>query len=107
MLSGGSLDDPGWKIIEYQIVQPETDLKTRLAELDGVVSSDVIRKNDYAFAFEVALAYNALGEKDKALTWLERAEAAGNHSFNFLAVEPRIANLHSDPRYQKLLAKLL
>ena len=105
-LSGGSSDDPGWKIIELQLPGSENDLAPKLAELDSVVSSDTVRKNEYAFAFEAALAFNALGDKEKALNWLERAESAGSHSFNFIAVEPRLKNLHSEPRFQKLLAKL-
>jgi tetratricopeptide (TPR) repeat protein len=105
-LSGGSSDDPGWKIIELQLPGSENEPAAKLAELDSVVSSGTVRKNEYAFAFEAALAFNALGDKEKALNWLERAEAAGSHSFNFIAVDPRLMNLHSEPRFQKLLSKL-
>ena len=105
-LSGGSSDDPGWKIIELQLPGSENETAAKLAELDSVVSSGTVRRNEYAFAFEAALAFNALGDKEKALSWLERAEAAGSHSFNFIAVDPRLKNLHSEPRFQKLLSKL-
>ena len=56
--------------------------------------------------FEIALAYNALGNIEKALDWLQRSEAAGGHSFNFLQVEPRLANLRNETRYAALANKL-
>jgi hypothetical protein len=70
------------------------------------VSSPDIRNNPYTFAFEAALSYNNLGDRDKAIEMLERSEAARSHSMNLAAVDPRIANLRDDPRFQKLLVKM-
>jgi eukaryotic-like serine/threonine-protein kinase len=104
--SGGKLEEPGWKVIDLQMVSSETDRNAAIAELERAQNGQFVKGNDYAFAFEIALAYNALGEKDKAIEWIERSEAAGSHSFNTIAVEPRIKNLKDDPRFRKLLAKL-
>jgi tetratricopeptide (TPR) repeat protein len=103
---GGSVDQPGWRLIQLQLTEPGEDRTESLKLLDAAVSSDLIRGNHKAFAFEAALAYNALGETAKALDWLEKSEAARSHSFNFLEVDPRIQNLKDEPRFRKLVEKL-
>ena len=85
---------------------PNEDRTARLKLLDEAVASDLVRNNHNAFAFEAALAYNALGGTGKALDWLEKSEAARSHGFNYLEVDPRISNLRDEPRFLKLVAKL-
>lgn len=102
----GSIDEPGWRLIEIQVTAPDEDRPAKLRQLEEAVASEMIRKNHNGFAFEVALAYNALGETEKALMWLEHADAARSHSFNYLEVDPRIANLRNEPRFRKLVDKL-
>jgi TolB-like protein/Tfp pilus assembly protein PilF len=104
--SGGSLDDAGWKIIELQLPADDSERPERTARLDMIVASPDIANNPYAFAFEAALAYNVLGQTDKALDLLERAEAAGSHSMNLASADPRLANLRGNPRYERLIAKM-
>ena len=103
---GGSVDQPGWRLIEIQVSAPDEDPGDKMKLLEEAVASDLVRNNHKGFAFEVALAYNALGDTAKALDWLERAEAARSHSFNFLEVDPRIKNLTEEPRFRKLVEKL-
>lgn len=103
--SGGTSDDPGWKIIEEQLVSPAMDRQEHLKELAAATNGEYVRNNDYVFAFEIALAYNNLGDTEKALRWLERAEAANSHSFSFLNVEPRISNLRDLPGFQRIAKK--
>ena len=100
------MDEPGWRLIEIQVTGPNEDRGPKLKQLEEAIRSESILKNLKAFAFEVALAYNALGETSKALDWIEKSEAAHAHSFNFLEVDPRIQNLKNDPRFRKLLEKL-
>ncbi len=104
--SGGSIDEPGWRLIELQLTAPGEVNPEKLKLLERAASSALVRQNHKAYSFEVALAYNALGESSKALDWLERAEASQSHSFNFLEVDPRIQNLKNEPRFRKLLTKL-
>jgi TolB-like protein/Tfp pilus assembly protein PilF len=105
--SGGTLDEPGWRVIDLQLVSPETDRKAAVSELEKALNGKHVKGNDFAFAFEVALAYNALGQTEKAIEWLERSEAAGSHSFNMIAVDPRVQNMKAEPRFRKLLEKLV
>ena len=102
----GSADQPGWRLVEIQVSAPDEDRAAKLAMLESAVASKDIQDNHVAFAFEVALAYNAIGQTDKALEWLEKSEAAHSHSFNYLEVDPRIQNLKEEPRFQKLVQKL-
>ncbi len=103
---GGSVNEPGWRLIEIQVTAPDGDRQAKLKLLDDAVASDLVQSNHNGFAFEAALAYNALGETGKALDWLEKSETARSHSFNFLEVDPRIKNLRNEPRFQTLLEKL-
>jgi tetratricopeptide (TPR) repeat protein len=99
---GGTPDEPDWRLIEIQVTAPDEDRVANLKLLEDAVASNLIQQNPRAFAFEVALAYNALGESGKALDWLEKSEAADSHSFNYLEVDPRIQNLKDEPRFRKL-----
>ncbi len=104
--AGGSVEDPGWRLIDIQLTAPNEDRAAKLKLLEDAVHSDVVQRNHRAFAFEAALAFNALGETERALDWLAKSEAAHGHSFNFLEVDPRIQNLKDEPRFHKLLEKL-
>ncbi|MEO6051759.1 MAG: winged helix-turn-helix domain-containing protein, partial [Pyrinomonadaceae bacterium] len=52
----------------------------------------------YVPAYGIALIYNGLDERDKTLTWLERAFKERDARMIFLKVEPKWNNLHSEPR---------
>jgi len=103
--SGGDSTNPGWQIIAAQ-VQPIADSSKFIETLNAVVASSEIRDNPLAYAYEVALAFNALGDKAQAIKYLEIAEQAGSHGFNFASVDPRLDDLRNDERFQKLIYKL-
>lgn len=54
----------------------------------------------------VALLYAQLGEREKALEWLERAYASHTRDLVFMNVEPQYARLRNEPRFQALLRKM-
>lgn len=105
--ASGDLDAPGWKIIAAQLA-PTDDVSKRaaLAMLETAINTEIVRENDFTYAFEIALAYEHLGERESALDWLERSEKAGTHSFNMIEPDPRLAGLQSSPRYRRLVEKL-
>jgi hypothetical protein len=103
--SGGTLSDPGWRVIDIQLVGEDADRSAALESLNRTVVDPTIRDNHYTFAYEVALAYNALHETEKSLEWLEKADVAHSHSMNFLEVDPRLANLRNEPRFIRLVKK--
>jgi serine/threonine protein kinase/Tfp pilus assembly protein PilF len=101
--SGGNPDDPGWIIIEAQLVPSESERPRLTAMLESAITKRPVVNNDYTFAFEIGLAYYALGEQKKAIEWFERANAAGSHSMSFINVDPRLKDLRNYPRFAKLL----
>ncbi len=104
--SGGSAEDAGWRVIQAQVEAIGPDKQAALMMLEGSLMDGTVRDNPAGFAYEIALACNAVGEKAKALEWLARSEAARGHSFNFIAVDPRLANLRDEPAFRDLLTKL-
>jgi len=65
----------------------------------------------YLVSSEIALVYLGLGEKDKALEWLDKVcddedEISYLRDSGYLEIEPEWDSLRSDPRYKKLLKKL-
>ena len=57
-------------------------------------------------AFTVAQAYAFVGDRDKALDYLERAYDGHSVMMPLLNTEPAFTDLHGDPRFQKLARKL-
>jgi Tol biopolymer transport system component/serine/threonine protein kinase/Tfp pilus assembly protein PilF len=70
----------------------------------GVDSAPVKRDPSY-LAFDIAIVYGLLNERDKAFFWLEKSLTLKAHSLNYALVDPRLDNLHSDPRFAELLRK--
>jgi serine/threonine-protein kinase len=61
-----------------------------------------LSEESYDDPMQVAYIYGALGEKDPAFEWLEKAYAERNSSMIWLNVEPRLDNLRDDPRFASL-----
>jgi len=57
-------------------------------------------------SYWIAAVYTALGEKDQALGWLEKAYEHRFGELMLLSVEPRFDNLRSDPRFTSLLRRM-
>jgi tetratricopeptide (TPR) repeat protein len=55
--------------------------------------------------YDFALIYEGLGEKEQAITWLEKAYAEGAGHLG-LKVNPIWDNLRSHPRFQQLLRRM-
>ena len=53
-------------------------------------------------AYNLAIDYAALGEKDEAIQWLERAYWSRDSKLTVIAIEPIFDPLRSDPRFKNL-----
>ena len=107
LYSGGTETEPGWQIIKCQLAgNSDGERSAAIKMLEEAIHADEVKANDFYFAFEIALAYNHLGQKDKVFEWLERSEMARTHSFNLMEADPRVANLKNEPRFQRLVRKL-
>jgi eukaryotic-like serine/threonine-protein kinase len=63
-------------------------------------------KQHYVSPYLIALIYAGLGNKEQAFERLEKAYDDRSDLLVYLKVEPKLANLHSDPRFQDLLRRL-
>lgn len=63
-------------------------------------------KKTYVSPDAFALVETGLGHKDEAFAWLETAYEQRSSALPFIKINPRVAPLHSDPRFQSLLRRL-
>lgn len=60
---------------------------------------------NYVASDAIAMIYAALGEKDQAIRWLQKALAAHAFTLVFIKVEPMFDSLRDDPRFKAILAR--
>jgi tetratricopeptide (TPR) repeat protein len=65
-------------------------------------------KTRYVPAYAFAVIHLAVGEKDQALDWLEKAARDHAGTFiNLVKVDPYLDPLRGDPRFEALVSKIL
>ena len=74
----------------------------RRAEALKIANSHASKPDAHNYAFEMAGIYSALGDKDKAFEWLDKLETVQGL---YVKLDPSIAGLRDDPRYQAVLTK--
>ncbi len=60
----------------------------------------------YVSPYSIALVYVGLDQKDEAFQWLDKAYAERSVRLINIAVHPRFASLHSDPRFAALVQRI-
>ena len=60
----------------------------------------------YVPAYWFALLHAGLGEREQAMTYLERAYQERSTVLAYLRLDPRLAPLHELPRFQALVKRL-
>jgi DNA-binding SARP family transcriptional activator/Flp pilus assembly protein TadD len=60
----------------------------------------------YVPPYEVAKAYLALGERERALKLLESAYREKSHSMTLLRIDPQLRPLHEEPRFLRLAVRV-
>jgi TolB-like protein len=63
-------------------------------------------KGKYCPPYGLAIAYIQLGEKQKALDWLEKAAEEHFYLMVFVRADPRFDSLRDEPRFQTLLRRM-
>jgi Tfp pilus assembly protein PilF len=79
----------------------------KTAEARAVVE-DLVRVSNqrYVPGSSIANAFNGLGDREKALDWLERGFQEHDVRLIFLKVDPKWNNLRSEPRFQDLMRRV-
>ena len=63
-------------------------------------------KQKYISSYHLALIYAGLGEKDAAFEWLQKAYEERSTLLAYFGMDPRMAPLRDDPRFQDLLRRM-
>ena len=75
----------------------------RKQEADGILERLLaLSKQKYVSAYYPALLCEALGDRDAALSWLERAARERSHYMMFLDVDPDLVPMRTDDRFVAL-----
>lgn len=61
------------------------------------------RQEQWVTAYEIAIIYCWLGDRDNALRWLSQAEREHAVGFTFVRVDPHLEPLRSDPHFDELV----
>jgi tetratricopeptide (TPR) repeat protein len=62
-----------------------------------------LSRRRYVSAYNIAVLYTGLGQKDEAFRWLQKVEEDRSEWFGGVNVDPRLDSLHSDPRFASIL----
>jgi hypothetical protein len=60
----------------------------------------------YVSPMDIAMVYTALGEKNRAFEWLDKAYADQSEMLLFLKSYPPFEDLSADPRFAQLLRRV-
>jgi tetratricopeptide (TPR) repeat protein len=63
------------------------------------------RESEWVTAYEIAVIYSLLGDREEGFRWLAQAEREHAVGFTFVRVDPHLESLRSDPRFQQLLRR--
>jgi DNA-binding winged helix-turn-helix (wHTH) protein/TolB-like protein/Flp pilus assembly protein TadD len=97
------LQTPGSYALRGQALALSGRREEALAELDRVLK--LSRERSVA-AYDIALIYAALADTDNAFLWLERAMENRSTLIPFLAQDPALDALHTDPRFASLVQRI-
>ena len=56
-------------------------------------------KERYVSPFDFAVIYGGLGDTERTMEWLQRAERERSPSLNYLILSPAFTSVRSDPRF--------
>jgi serine/threonine protein kinase/tetratricopeptide (TPR) repeat protein len=99
-LSGDSPDEPASLAYVYAISGKTQEARQILGDLQQRA------KRSYVAPTMIASVYAALGEKDQAFAWLDKAYEERDFILIFLKVDPTFDRLRSDPRFPTLMQRI-
>jgi TolB-like protein/Flp pilus assembly protein TadD len=99
-LSGDSPDEPASLACAYALSGRKREAQVILGELQER------SKRRYISPTIIAFIYAALGDKDRAFAWLDKAYEGRDFILTLLKAEPMFDGLRSDPRFADLLRRV-
>ncbi len=99
-ISGGRTHALAGLACAYGVAGKRREAQKVLAELKERA------KKSYVSAYEIAAIHTALGDKEQAFAWLEKAYQERSSWLIHLRLEPRFQPLRSDPRFAELVRRI-
>jgi tetratricopeptide (TPR) repeat protein len=97
----------GENLSEFPVVGYLHALSGKLTEARQILEEALrTAKNHGISSYPIAVLYLGLGEKEKALEWLEKSLKERDPVMVFLKVDQRFDSLHRDPRFLQLIKEL-
>jgi TolB-like protein len=97
------LQSPGSNAYRAQALALSGRREEALAELDRVLK---LSKARYVAPYDIALIYAALADTENTFLFLEHAMEDRSTLINFLAQDPFLDRLHTDPRFASLVQRI-
>jgi Flp pilus assembly protein TadD len=96
LLAEGIPTAPGSRSLQAVSLAGAGRVDEARAELERL---EALSRQEYVSAYELASASAALGEPDRAFTWLDQAVVERASLLNTLRIDPVMDVLRKDPRY--------
>jgi len=93
---------PGWRLIGTAMVEYSLGHQDKSQQ---ALDQSIATAAPFA-AYQIAEVYAWRGEKDQAFQWLERAYVQHDGGLTEVKIDPVLASLRTDPRYQTFLVKM-
>jgi tetratricopeptide (TPR) repeat protein len=87
-------------IYAYRTAGRKTDAARLIAELEAKSGKEYVSNTDFA------MAYGAIGDREKAIEYLEKAFSERSSQLRLNMKEPHFDDIRSDPRFANFLKKL-
>jgi tetratricopeptide (TPR) repeat protein len=91
---------PGWAHV------PLGDERVARAQIRALQAEWARGESRFFTEWDLARLYTTLGDREQALTWLERSFDSGHAAVLYLKVHPHFDSLRGEPRFQALLKKV-
>jgi DNA-binding winged helix-turn-helix (wHTH) protein/Flp pilus assembly protein TadD len=96
----------GWPVVSAAIGYVQGVSGRKHEALETLGGLERLAKERYVTPYGVALVHAGLGDKDRALVWLDRALEDRSHWIVWLKLDPRLDSLRSEGRYGDLLLRV-
>jgi DNA-binding winged helix-turn-helix (wHTH) protein/Tfp pilus assembly protein PilF len=96
----------GWPVVSAAIGYVQGVSGQKHEALETLGGLERLAKERYVTPYGVALIHAGLGDKDRALVWLDSALEDRSHWIVWLKLDPRLDSVRSDRRYGDLLLRV-
>jgi serine/threonine-protein kinase len=104
--SGKDENEPLWILMQAQTHAANGRRDESLKQLNRLLQNPAGREEaTKKLLYDVALVYNLLGDAAKACEWLEKIEVEKVKGFDTNNLDPRLANLRGNARFERLVEK--